>query len=129
MSSSRWYSSSTYHSWWKGKDTIWIYRRFQIEAINLIPQKIADIQNRSFAKDIYIFLTTERSSNLVDYHVQAIEKKFNNFDYAEADLIVLNADDDEHIQYNGQLENGNEEDIVSKSTVVSLWECYLNQCF
>lgn len=74
-------------------------------------------------------MTTERSSNLVDYHVQAIEKKFNNFDYAEADLIVLNADDDEHILYNGQLENGNEEDIVSKSTVVSLWECYLNQCF
>ena len=44
--------------------------------------------------------------------------------YAEADLIVLNADEDEHILYNGQLENGNEEDIVSKSTVVSLWECY-----
>ena len=82
---------------------------------------------RRFVKDIYIVLITERSSRLVEYHVQAIEEKINKSDYAEADLIALNADKDEHILYNIQLaehENENEEDIVSKSAVVRLWECF-----
>ena len=39
----------------------------------------------------------------VEYHVQAIEEKINTFDYAEIDLIALNADKDEHILYNIQL--------------------------
>ena len=84
---------------------------------------------RRFVKDIYIVLITERSSNLAEYHVQAIEKKFNKFDYAEGDLIALNADKHEHILYNIQLvenENKSEEGIVSKSTVVRLWGCYWN---
>ena len=83
-------------------------------------------------KDIYIVLITERSSDLVEYHIQAIEEKINKFDYGEADLITLNADKDVHILYNIQLadnENENEEDVVRKSTVVRLWECYWNQCF
>ena len=73
---------------------------------------------RCFVKYIYIVLTTERSSKLVEYHVQAIEEKINKFDYAEVDLIPLNADKDEHILYNIQLaenENENEEDIVQFS--------------
>ena len=81
---------------------------------------------RRFVKYIYIVLITERSSDLVEYRVQAIEEKINKFDYAEADLITLNADKDEHILYNIQLaenENEKEEDIVSKSTVARLWEC------
>ena len=36
-------------------------------------------------------------------HVQTIEEKINNFDYDEADLIALNADEDDHIFFNGQL--------------------------
>ena len=82
-------------------------------------------------KDIYIVLTTEKSSGLVEYDVQAIEEEINKFDYAEADLIALNADKDEHILYNIKLaenEDENEEDIVSQYTVVRLWECYWNQC-
>ena len=78
---------------------------------------------RRFVKDFYIVLITERSSDLIEYHVQAIEEKIDKFDYAEADLIELNADKDEHILYNIQLaehENENEEDIVSKSAVVRL---------
>ena len=75
-------------------------------------------------------LTIERSSDLVEYHVEALEEKINNFDYAEADQIALNGEEDENIPYNGQpAENANEEDIVNESTVVSLWECYWNQCF
>ena len=54
---------------------------------------------RRFVKDFYIFLITERSSDLIEYHVQAIEEKINKSDYAEADLIALNADKDEHILY------------------------------
>ena len=87
---------------------------------------------RRFVKGIYTVLTTERSSDLVEYHVEAIEKKINNFDYAEADLIALSADEDENILYDGQpAENEieDEEDIVNKSRVVSFWECYWNQCF
>ena len=49
MPSSSQYSGSTYHSSWKGKDTVWIYCRFQIDAINLIPKKNDDIEKRSFA--------------------------------------------------------------------------------
>ena len=82
---------------------------------------------RSFVEDIYIVWITERSSDLVEYQVQAIEEKINKFDYAEADLIALNADKDEYILYNIQLvenQNENKEDIVSKSTVARLWECY-----
>ena len=81
---------------------------------------------RRFVKDIFIVLTTERSSKLVEYHVQAIEEKINRFDYAEVDLIPFNSKD-EHILYNIQLaenENENEEDIVNKSAVVRLWECF-----
>ena len=82
---------------------------------------------RRFVKDFYIVLITERSFDLIEYHVQAIEEKINKFDYTEADLIALNADKDEHILYNIQLaehENENEEDIASKSAVVRLWECF-----
>ena len=78
-------------------------------------------------KDIYIVLTTDRSSDLVESHVQAIKGKVDKFDYAEADSIALNDKKDEHMLCNVQLaenEDENEEDIVSKSTVVSLWECY-----
>ena len=78
---------------------------------------------RSFVEDIYIVLTTERSSDLVENDVEAIEEKINIFDYAEADLVALKVDEDEHILYNGQLaenENYDEENIVNKSTVVSL---------
>ena len=84
---------------------------------------------KRFLKNIYIVLTTERSSNLVEYYVQTIEEKINNFDYAEADLIALNADEDEKILYNGQpAENEieDEEDFVNKSTVLNLWEYYWN---
>ena len=87
---------------------------------------------RRFVKYIYIVLITERISDLVEYHIQAIEEKINRFDYGEADLITLNADKDVHILCNIQLadnENENEEDIFRKSTVVRLWESYLNQCF
>ena len=54
---------------------------------------------RPFVKDIYIVLTTERRSDLVEYHVhlQAIWEKFKNFDYAEADLMAINADEDDHL--------------------------------
>ena len=78
---------------------------------------------RSFVEDIYIVLTTERSSDLVEYDVEAIEEKINIFDYAEADLVALKVDEDEHILYNGQVaenENYDEENILNKSTVVSL---------
>ena len=81
-------------------------------------------------KDIYIALTTEKSFDLVKYHVQAIEEKINKFNYAKADLIAINADKDEHILYNIQLaenEDENEEVIVRKSTVVLPWECHWNQ--
>ena len=90
------------------------------------------VKARRFVKDIYIVLITEISSNLAEYHVQAIEEKINKFDYAEADFIALNADKDEHIICNIQMaenKDENEEDIISKSTVVRLWECYWNQCF
>ena len=63
------------------------------------------------------------------YHVQTIVGKINNFDYAEADLIALNADKDDHILYNGQLTRNEDEDkeyIIRKSTGVSLWESYWN---
>ena len=53
---------------------------------------------RRFAKDNV--LTSEKSFDLAEYHVQTIEEKINNFDYAETDLIALNADKDEHILYN-----------------------------
>ena len=85
---------------------------------------------RLFVKDIYIVLTTERSSDLVEYHVQATEEKINDFDYAGADLIALNGEEVEHMLYNGQLaenEDENEVDIFSKTTVINLWECYWNQ--
>ena len=75
---------------------------------------------RSFVEDIYIVLTTERSSDLVEYDVEAIEEKINIFDYAEADLVALKVDEDEHILYNGQVaenENYDEENIVNKSTL------------
>ena len=36
------------------------------------------------------------------YHIQTIEEKVNNFDYAETDLIALNAEEDDHILYPGQ---------------------------
>ena len=81
-------------------------------------------------KDIYIVLTTERSSDLVEYHVQATEEKINDFDYAGADLIALNGEEVEHMLYNGQLaenEDENEVDIFSKTTVINLWECYWKQ--
>ena len=55
---------------------------------------------RRLAKDIHNVLTSERSFNLAEYHVQTIEEKINNFDYAETDLIALNADKDEHVFYN-----------------------------
>ena len=58
---------------------------------------------RRFVKDIYIVLTTKRSSGLVAYRVQANEGKINKFDYAEADLIALSADKEEHILYNIKL--------------------------
>ena len=57
---------------------------------------------RRFVKDIYIALTTKRSSGLVAYRVQANEGKINKFDYAEADLIALSADKEEHILYRNQ---------------------------
>ena len=44
MSYSWWYLRSTYDFWWKEKDAIWIYRRFQIEG-----DIEDDIENRSFA--------------------------------------------------------------------------------
>ena len=44
------------------------------------------------------------------YHVQTIVGKINNFDHAEADLIALNADKDDHILYNGQLTRNEDED-------------------
>ena len=47
-------------------------------------------------------MITERSSDLIEYHVQAIEEKINNSDYAEAELVALIADEDEHILYNNQ---------------------------
>ena len=78
------------------------------------------------------YFPTERGSHLAERHVQAVEEKINKFDYVEADSIALNADKDEHILYNIQLaenENEKEEDILSKSTVVRLWECYCNECF
>ena len=81
-------------------------------------------------KDIYIVLTTERSPDLVEYHVQATEEKINDFDYAGAGLIALNGEEVEHMLYNGQLaenEDENEVDIFSKTTVINLWECYWNQ--
>ena len=83
-------------------------------------------------KDIYIALITERSSDLVEYSVEAIDEKINKFVYAAAYLLALNADKDEHIPYYIQLaenEDENEEDIVSKTTIFRLWECYWNQCF
>ena len=40
---------------------------------------------RRHVKDICMVLTIERSSDLVEYHVEALEEKINNFDYAEAD--------------------------------------------
>ena len=58
------------------------------------------------------------------YHVQTIEEKVNNSDYAEPDLIALNTDKDDHIRYNGQLAENEDKDkeyIIRKSTVVSLW--------
>ena len=85
---------------------------------------------RLFLKNIYIVLTTERSSDLVEYHVHATEEKINDFDYAGADLIALNGEEVEHMLYNGQLaenEDENEVDIFSKTTVINLWECYWNQ--
>ena len=52
--------------------------------------------------------TTERSSDLVEYHVEAIKEKINIFDYDEPDFVALKVDEDEHILYNGQLaENEN----------------------
>ena len=36
------------------------------------------------------------------YHIQTTEKKINNSDYAEADLIALNAEEDDDILYTGQ---------------------------
>ena len=89
---------------------------------------------RRFVKDIFIVLTTKRSFDLVEYHVPCteIEEKISNFDYAEADLIALNADQDDHILYKSQLAENEDKDkeyIISKSTVVSLWESYWNQCF
>ena len=55
---------------------------------------------RSFVEDIYIVLTTERSSDLVEYDVEAIEEKINIFDYAEADLVALKFDEDERTTVN-----------------------------
>ena len=46
--------------------------------------------------------------------------------------MAINADKDDHILYNGQHaenEDKGEEYIISKSTVVSIWERYENQCF
>ena len=40
---------------------------------------------RRHVKDICMVLTIERSSDLVEYNVEAPEEKINNFDYAEAD--------------------------------------------
>ena len=37
------------------------------------------------------------------HHVQTVEEKINKFDYAEADSIALNVDEDDHILYNGKL--------------------------
>ena len=65
------------------------------------------------------------------YHVPFVGK-INNFDYAEADLIALNAGKDDHLLYNGQLTKNEDEDkkyIISKLTVVSLWESYWNERF
>ena len=65
----------------------------------------------------------------ITYHVQKIAGKINNFDYAEADLIALNADKDDHILCNGQLTRNEDEDkeyIIRESTGVSLWESYWN---
>ena len=42
-------------------------------------------ETRRYVKDICMVLTIERSSDLVEYHVEALEEKINNFDYAEAD--------------------------------------------
>ena len=36
---------------------------------------------KRFVKDIYIVLITERSSDFVGYHLQAIEEKSNNFNF------------------------------------------------
>ena len=73
---------------------------------------------RRFVKDIYIVLNTKRSTDLVEYHIpcKTDEEKFNNFDYGEADLIELNADEDDHILFNGQLaENEDEEKSISSA--------------
>ena len=46
--------------------------------------------------------------------------------------MAINADKDDHILYNGEHaenEDKSEEYIISKSTVVSIWERYENQCF
>ena len=78
---------------------------------------------KRFVKDVFIVLTTEGSSDLVEDHVQATEEKVDTFDYVEEDLIAINAEKDEHLLYNIQLvenEDGNEEDIISKSTVLCL---------
>ena len=48
------------------------------------------------------------------YHVQTTEEKINNFGYAEADVSTT---------------RNKEEDIVNKSTLVRLRECYWNQRF
>ena len=66
------------------------------------------------------------------YCVQTIEERINNFHYAEAELIPLNAGKDDHMLYNGQLaenEDEDKEETIIKSTFVSLWESYWNQCF
>ena len=63
-------------------------------------------RNTRFMKNISIVLTTERSAQTqlsTMCHVQTIEEKINNFDYDEADLIALNADEGDHIFFNGQL--------------------------
>ena len=78
---------------------------------------------KRFVKDVFIVLTTEGSSDLVEDHVQATEEKVDTFDYVEEDLIAINAEKDEHLLYNIQLvenEDENEEDIFSKSTVFCL---------
>ena len=73
---------------------------------------------RRFVKDIYIVLNTKRRTDLVEYHIpcKTDEEKFNNFDYGEADLIELNADEDDHVLFNGQLaENEDEEKSISSA--------------
>ena len=59
---------------------------------------------RRFVKNIYIVLITKRKSDLVVYHLSYTDnwKKINNSDYAEADLIALNAEEDDDILYTGQ---------------------------